>query len=233
MHLQNIVVELVSLTNLTMFLDNFIANGRYETAIFLYDNISVRDVNFIQELATVSFGKYSIVTVDFSAPEVDKIVLPFLQHYSYIEIIMVDSRNWTVLLRTLEVKYIYDCTLDIIFLLEKHSDQNQQMMLKRFKDDLYETLALLNCVIVFYRNPANDKSSFHEQGNGYLDELVEVFVLYSSMVKETQNILELSINGGNIIGHKAEGTNHIECFRNELEKHAFNHTYILFNFLAD
>lgn len=207
MHLQNMVLGLVSLTNLTMFLDNLIANGKYKAAIIAYDNISTGDNSFVKELATVSFGKYSIVTVDFSAPEINSIVLPFLHHYSYIEIIMVDSRDWKALIRRLEQKYIYDCTLDIIFLFEKHSEQNQQMMLKRFKNDLYDKLALLNCVVVFYRNPANGKSSFPEQRNAYLDQSVEVFVLYSSMVEVTQNIFDLSINSDSDISDEANLTN--------------------------
>lgn len=131
MYLQKIIVELISLTNLTCFLDRLIYNGKYDAAIFLYDDISTRDNNFIKEIASVSFGKYSMVTMDINARKVDEKVLPFLNHFNFIEIIMMDSRDWTKLIRSLEQHYFYDCTLDIIFVLEMHSDTDQPLMFKR------------------------------------------------------------------------------------------------------
>lgn len=175
MRLQNLVVELISLTNLTCFLDRLFADGKYKAALFLYDDFSTQDNNLIAEIATVSFGKCSILTLDVSPDIVNQIeiVAPFFQQFNYIEVVMMDSRNWTTLIETLKYTYIFYFTLDVVFLMQMHPDQNRSMMLKQFENELYEELALLNCVVVFYRIPANGTTSAQEQS-------LEAYPLYSS-----------------------------------------------------
>lgn len=181
MRLQNLVVELISLTNLTYFLDRVFDEGQYKAAIFLYDNISTRDNNFISEIATVSFGKCSIVTVDIIPPNEGGSLSPFFNHFDYIEIVMMDSRDWDALIRSLSLKYIYDCTLDMVFVLQMYPGQNLTMMVKQFESELYSQLALVNCVLVFYRVPGKGDSSS-------LEKSLEVFTLYSSSAETSQNI---------------------------------------------
>lgn len=63
MNFTNIFFGLMSLTNLTLFLNRVVHDGQYETVMFLYFNHAIEDTNFVQELSDSPYGHYSIVTV--------------------------------------------------------------------------------------------------------------------------------------------------------------------------
>lgn len=73
MNLTNIFINLVSLTNLTIFLNRLIHDGQYKSVLLIHDNESIRDTNFIQELSNSSNRNYYTLVIacvsEFDSPE--------------------------------------------------------------------------------------------------------------------------------------------------------------------
>lgn len=63
MNFTNTFFDLMSLTNLTLFVNRLIHDGPYQSATLVYDYESIRDTNFIQKLLESPNRQYAIATV--------------------------------------------------------------------------------------------------------------------------------------------------------------------------
>lgn len=63
MYLTNNFFNLISLTNLTIFVTRLIRDGQYQSAVLLYDYASIGDTNFIQELTDSPNRNFTLVTL--------------------------------------------------------------------------------------------------------------------------------------------------------------------------
>lgn len=79
-----LVVSLISASNITLFLDRLVTDGKYENVLFMYDgnDTFIKDTDFLPQLSALSFGKYAmfIAKKDYSKWTSPAEMLPYQEH---------------------------------------------------------------------------------------------------------------------------------------------------------
>lgn len=168
MNLTNVFLEMISLTNLAIFVNRLIVDGNYETALFLYDDASIRDTHFIQELNDLSNDNYTIMTfrsedcVNWTSYDTDEL---FWRVPRSLQIFMINyDHDWNDRLLDLETPFTRPGR-NYVFLLPMQHQQQKEDILLSF--DFYSTFR--NSCIAFYETPRTAQ-------NVVSDKSIDVFV---------------------------------------------------------
>lgn len=160
MNLTNILVELFSLSNLAIFVNRFIVDGNYETAILQYDDASIRDTNFIADLSGLSNHNYTIFAkrLDWLNMPPSWEMEPFRKFQNAMQIFMVDcQQEWEHRFNSI-VSQLFIYRRNFVFLLPmQHGERKQEIMqtATRYAD-------VENCTMIFYQSP----TKVHPSVNG-------------------------------------------------------------------
>lgn len=181
MYLTNVFLGLMSLTNLTIFMNRVINDGQYKSAILIYDYKSVGDTNFIQELSDLPNRNYAISTVCID----DAVNQHWMEHLSInqhllnaLHIAMVVETEWDV--KTLLHRHsLY--SRDIVFLLpEQHRSLNQKKLwVFRTRQGNKNRIS-----VIFYQTPR----TIHQ---GFSNKTIEAFVVNSDVIPANRSVFEI------------------------------------------
>lgn len=152
-----LVANLISLSNLTHFLDRLITDGNYQTVLLIYDDASVRDTNFIPELADLAFGKYAMVIMNSDHTNQSYAEYNYAydlklfeqQQTGIIQIIMADYGNRAVE-KSLRRNSFLHSLQDVVCLIPVQPDDEKKKIWKLF-NRREVSLRYRNCSIIFYQ----------------------------------------------------------------------------------
>lgn len=153
MNWTNIFIEVISLTNVAIFVNRLIVDGNYKTALLLYDYTSVRDTRFIQELTSPSKGNHNSIILR-SADSLEWTDLnaqyTFLQAHGELPIVMMNfDLQWNQ--RMLNLMTPLDRSVyNYVFLLPMPHDFNKKRIVTKIRQ---EHPSFQNTSIVFYQTP--------------------------------------------------------------------------------
>lgn len=167
MNLTNTFLEVISLTNLAIFVNRLIVDGNYETALFLYDDASVRDTHFIRELTSTSGNYTSIIlrSADILRWTFLSEKKKFLSAHNELPIIMMSyDQQWDDRLLNLMTP-IDRSAHNYVFLLPMHHYSRWGEILQTFQSHF----SYPNTSVVFYQTP-------HMPQNEATNHSIEVFV---------------------------------------------------------
>lgn len=180
MHFTNIFIGLVSLTNVTLFVNRLINDGQFQTAILLYNNEAIRDTNFIRELTDCPNRNYSIVTVcvdEFESSDWAPEFSPYSKIVNALHLIMVNE--WSSV--TLADRQL-DFSHNRVFLLPMQRDDKKKQVLQKWKDrkDMFRG----NHSAVFYQTPHTIQQAVSKKS-------IEVFVMNSQLSGPNRCVFEI------------------------------------------
>lgn len=185
MYLTNVFLGLMSLTNLTIFMNRVINDGQYQSAILIYDYKSIEDTNFIQELSDPRNRNYAIATVCID----NALNQHWMEHLTINEhllnalhVAMVVDTEWDV--KTLLQRHsLY--SRDIVFLLpERHRSLNQKMLwIFRSRQGNKNRIS-----VIFYQTPRTIRHRFS-------NKTIEAFVVNSDVIPANQSVFEIDAQG--------------------------------------
>lgn len=167
MNLTNIFFGLMSLTNLTLFLNRVMHDGQYQTAILLYDYEAIVNTNVIQELTDYPNRTYAFVVVrmDECGHSVD-----MLKSYSYEKIS-----------NALHINMDHRCidgnsvlfTRDALFLFPMQNNKQKREFLWDFRTKFHFVAGTSS--VVFYQTARTIPQAFS-------NKTIEVYVVRSYAV---------------------------------------------------
>lgn len=175
-----LIANLISLSNLTHFLDRLITDGNYKTVLLIYDDASVRDTNFIPELVDLAFGKYAMVIMNSERTNESYVEYNCVydlgaieqQRSGIIQIIMVHYGKRAVE-KSLRRNNFLNNLQDVVYLIPVQPDDEKDKIWNLF--NIREvSIRYRNCSVIFYQT---------EQSG----EPIEIFALNYQAEKFTRN----------------------------------------------
>lgn len=152
MNLANLFVELISFSNLAIFVNCLITDGNYQTAFLLYDDASIKNVHFISELTEISNQNYAITMMRFEGMEQDFNMEPFEEFKNTIQIVLVNSEQLSGNQLT---QHFYRKSRVSVILLPKQDDIQKRGMLKTVPYIWFGE----SCAVIFYQLPVSPTST--------------------------------------------------------------------------
>lgn len=153
MHLQKILFNLISLTNLTLFVDQLISGSHCKYALLMHDDDRFGENICLWQLEQASVGKYIVGVLDVrreSGFEWDKqsdALTSFRQYGENVQIMMINDLKSV---RGFGDHYVYGHTKDNIFMFKMKSVSEKKVILRQLQRTSH--CAMYNCVVVFYQN---------------------------------------------------------------------------------
>lgn len=187
MNLTNILFELVSLTNLTIFLNRLMSDGQYKSAILLYDYESIRDTSFIRDLTDLSNFNYTFISVNLDKSESSFRMTDLISYQNLpnaLHIVMAAESEWFG--RTLNNRYsIY--SRDAVFLLPMQPASRKQEILRTFSTLLRVEYNLRgNVCLIFYGTP-------HTIQQTVSSKWIEAFVVTSQLIPANRSVFGIDV----------------------------------------
>lgn len=165
-----LVATLISMSNLTHFLDRLITDGQYKTIVLIRDDASVRDTNFISELTDLGFGKYSMVIVNSNDVIYERksyTLVPFDREFGGMQVIMLhyDESRKTALTELLIGQNLYSNIQNVVYLIGTQSDVSKSQIWRIF-NRAQDYIRYVNCSVIFY-----------ETGKSVEKKSIEIFAI--------------------------------------------------------
>lgn len=166
-----LITNFLSVSNLTHFLDRLINDGNHKTVLLVYDEASVRDTNFLPELADLAFQKYSVVIVNRDQEESWMAMKPYNLQFGLLEVILMDySESGRKGVEMVLDSSTYHNRHSMILLIPMQDDDRRTDIWKCFNASL-TIIRYINMTVVFYQAEMSTTTT------KTLEKSIKVFVL--------------------------------------------------------
>lgn len=145
------IVNLISMSNLTHFLDRLITDGKYKTILLVHDDASVRDNNFVPQLAELAFGKYATVNVNTDRMTSEQF-LPYRALFGILQVIMLkfDENGAKRLNKLMRGPNFQLSSQNVVMLIPMPSNEQKQEIWKILGKEGPYCCRYRNMSVIFY-----------------------------------------------------------------------------------
>lgn len=193
------ITNLISMSNLTFFLDRLITDGKYKTVFLTYDDASIKDNNFVSQLVDLAFEKYAMMITEYDSNRettrpFDRIF--FLKQSDILQIIMVnyreDKARKVILgekLRGSKFKYGIQ---NVVVLFPIQSNDRKEEIWEIFGTKRYSQFCKhMNVSVIFYETENSKKMT------NTLRKSMEIFV-FNYKAYENVDIREINVESNHV-----------------------------------
>lgn len=178
------IANVISMSNLTLFLDRLITHGKYNSIHLVYDDASIKDTDFVPQLVDLSQGKYAmfITKKEYSFFFTKPVMTPYRSRSDLLQVLMLnyDEGGKTRLVDILKGQNLFYSTQNVVLLMPMQSNERKREVWNCFNErTITRNTQFTNISVVFYQTETSMKVANASRKS------IEIFVLN---YKASQNV---------------------------------------------
>lgn len=147
------IASALSMSNLTLFVDQLITDGKYKTVLLIHDRTSVRDSNFIPQLTELGFGKYATVIVNMR--HLNGLDLgPYRVQSGILQIVMIKygAPGESRVKQLIDASSLRQSRQNMVMLIPMQSDNEKKEFWLQLKgSNIFTGYGWINTTVIFYQ----------------------------------------------------------------------------------